>query len=86
MNIGILAVDSNYPNLALMKISSYHKARGDNVGCQHFPADGLCIMATLPDNCGIFGMPECVCSVKSFFESVEAGNDISPREFKSMSI
>lgn len=27
MNIGILAVDSNYPNLALMKISSYHKAR-----------------------------------------------------------
>lgn len=31
MNIGLLAVDSNYPNLALMKISSYHKARGDNV-------------------------------------------------------
>ncbi len=31
MNIGILAVDSNYPNLALMKISNYHKARGDNV-------------------------------------------------------
>lgn len=31
MNIGILAVDSNYPNIALMKISSYHKARGDNV-------------------------------------------------------
>lgn len=31
MNIGLLAVDSSYPNLALMKISSYHKARGDNV-------------------------------------------------------
>ena len=31
MNIGILAVDSNYPNLALMKISAYHKAKGDNV-------------------------------------------------------
>lgn len=31
MNIGLLAVDSNYPNLALMKISSYHKALGDNV-------------------------------------------------------
>lgn len=31
MNIGILAVDSNYPNLALMKISSYHKVMGDNV-------------------------------------------------------
>lgn len=28
MNIGILAVDSNFPNLALMKISAYHKARG----------------------------------------------------------
>lgn len=58
----------------------------DNVGCQHFPADGLCIMATLPDNCGVFGMPECVCPIKSFFEFVEAGNAISPREFKSMSI
>lgn len=58
----------------------------DNVGCQHFPADGLCLLATLPDNCGIFGLPECVCPVKSFFESVEAGNIISPREFKSMSI
>lgn len=31
MNIGILAVDSTYPNLALMKISSWHKSLGDNV-------------------------------------------------------
>lgn len=31
MNIGLLAVDSTYPNLALMKISAYHKARGDKV-------------------------------------------------------
>lgn len=31
MNIGILAVDSNYPNLALMKISSYHKLQKDQV-------------------------------------------------------
>lgn len=31
MNIGLLAVDSSYPNLALMKISSYHKANGDVV-------------------------------------------------------
>ena len=31
MNIGLLAVDSRYPNLALMKISSYHKAQGDRV-------------------------------------------------------
>lgn len=31
MNIGLLAVDSHYPNLALMKISEYHKSRGDKV-------------------------------------------------------
>lgn len=31
MNIGLLAVDSKYPNLALMKISSYHRAEGDSV-------------------------------------------------------
>ena len=31
MNIGLLDVDShNFPNLALMKISSYHKAKGDH--------------------------------------------------------
>lgn len=32
MNIGLIDVDGhNYPNIALMKISAYHKARGDNV-------------------------------------------------------
>ena len=32
MNIGLIDVDShNFPNLALMKISSYHKAKGDSV-------------------------------------------------------
>mgnify|MGYP000327645548 FL=1 len=31
MNIGILSVDSNYPNLALMKIGAYHKKQGDSV-------------------------------------------------------
>ena len=31
MNIGLIAVDSNFPNLALMKISAYHKSVGDNV-------------------------------------------------------
>ena len=32
MNIGLIDVDShNFPNLALMKISAYHKARGDSV-------------------------------------------------------
>lgn len=31
MKIGIIAVDSKYPNLALMKISAYHKQLGDQV-------------------------------------------------------
>lgn len=31
MRVGLLAVDSNYPNLALMKIAAYHKAQGDCV-------------------------------------------------------
>ena len=35
--IGLIDVDShNFPNLALMKISAYHKAKGDNVEW-HFP-------------------------------------------------
>lgn len=32
MKIGLLDIDGhNFPNLALMKISSYHKSRGDIV-------------------------------------------------------
>lgn len=31
MKIGLLSVDSDYPNLALMKISRYHKSIGDSV-------------------------------------------------------
>ena len=31
MKIGLIAVDSNHPNLALMKISSWHKTQGDYV-------------------------------------------------------
>lgn len=31
MNIGIVAVDSKIPNLALMKLSTWHKAQGDSV-------------------------------------------------------
>lgn len=32
MNIGLLAVDSRYPNLALMKISSYQQGTGRSCG------------------------------------------------------
>ena len=32
MNIGLYDVDShNFPNLVLMKLSAWHKSRGDNV-------------------------------------------------------
>jgi len=31
MRVGLIDVDSKMPNLALMKISAYHKARGDSV-------------------------------------------------------
>lgn len=31
MKVGLIAVDSYYPNLALMKISQYHKNKGDTV-------------------------------------------------------
>ena len=31
MNISLIPVDSQYPNLALMKISAFHKAKGDTV-------------------------------------------------------
>ena len=31
MNIGLIAVDSTYPNLALMKLSAWHKSQGDAV-------------------------------------------------------
>lgn len=32
MNVGLIDVDGhNYPNLALMKISAYHKSHGDSV-------------------------------------------------------
>ena len=41
MNIGLIDVDGhNFPNLALMRISAYHKSRGDNVewwwGMSHY--------------------------------------------------
>lgn len=36
MKIGLIDCDhTGYPNLALMKISSYHKANNDEVDCIH---------------------------------------------------
>lgn len=39
MKIGLIQVDGKYPNLALMKLSAYHKAQGDSVS-MYRPIDG----------------------------------------------
>ena len=36
MNIGLIAVDSEHPNLALMKISAWHKSQNDSVKCKEY--------------------------------------------------
>lgn len=39
MNVGLYDLDShNFPNLALMKISAWHKSQGDNVEMINFSA------------------------------------------------
>lgn len=58
----------------------------DHVSCQRMPSDGLCILATLPEGCEVYGMPECVCPVDVFFSAVKFGNSISPEVFKEISI
>lgn len=38
MRIGLIDVDGHkYPNLALMKLSAWHKAQGDDVGMVNLP-------------------------------------------------
>jgi hypothetical protein len=41
MNIGLYNVDSSLPNLALMKISAYHKAKGDQVSWCGTPIEAM---------------------------------------------
>lgn len=50
MQIGLIDVDSKIPNLALMKISAYHKAKGDTVK-MYDP---------------LFDIPDMVCASKIF--------------------
>lgn len=62
MKIGLIDVDShNYPNLALMKISSYHKAMGDTVewwwGWEHYD---IVYMSKVFDNTYSPDIPEPV--------------------------
>lgn len=39
MRIGLIQVDGKMPNLALMKLSAYHKARGDQVFFNDLPSE-----------------------------------------------
>jgi len=62
MNIGLIDVDkTSFPNLALMKISAYHKARGDRVewwnGLLHYDR---VYMAKVFDDTYSQGMPYCI--------------------------
>jgi radical SAM superfamily enzyme YgiQ (UPF0313 family) len=55
MKIGLIDVDShNFPNLALMKISSYHKTKGDTVEWANFNNYDIVyqskVFANTPDN------------------------------------
>ena len=58
----------------------------DKVSCEYLPADGLCILATIPDDCNTSGMPECVCPADVFFSSVKSKEAITAQEFKAISI
>lgn len=93
MNISKLLKDAddayiNYRHRceALAKEAQKYIEWDDRVSCEHLPADGLCILATVPDDCNIGGMPECVCPAEVFFSSVKSKKMISPQEFKAVSI
>lgn len=58
----------------------------DFVSCEYVPGTGLSILATVPNDCNISGIPECVCPVRSFFSSVKSRKKITPQEFKEISI
>lgn len=58
----------------------------DSVSCEYVPGAGLSILATTPNNCGISGMPECVCPANSFFSFVKSKETITPQEFKEISV
>lgn len=71
---------------SLAKEAQKHIDWDDKVSCEHLPADGLCILATIPDDCNTSGMPECVCPAEVFFSSVKSKKMIAPQEFKVISI
>lgn len=54
----------------------------DSVSCKYVPGTGLSILATIPNNCGISGMPECVCPANSFFPFVESKDTLLHKNLK----
>lgn len=79
-------INYRYKCEALAKKAQQYIDWDDSVSCEHLPADGLCILATMSDDCGIYGMPECVCPADLFFSYVELKEAITPQEFKAISI
>ena len=71
---------------ALAKEAQRYIDWDDEVSCEYLPADGLCILATIPDDCNIGGMPESVCPAGVFFSFVKSQRMISPQEFQAISI
>ena len=78
MNISLIPVDSQYPNLALMKISAWHKAQGDTVewykrirfGCDTPAQIAECERAiSLLDKYGYRGEYFLYCILMDFEES-----------------
>lgn len=50
MRIGLFDVDShNFPNLPLMKLSAWHKSRGDTVNVSGLDERDVAILAELAD-------------------------------------
>ena len=66
MRISLIDIDSKIPNLALMKISAYHKQKGDTVGLDLDDPDQVyisCIFSkNKPEAIGISKM--CFCPVQ----------------------
>jgi len=50
MRVSLVQIDGKYPNLALMKLSSYHKAQGDKVGLNLGNPDKIYISCIFSQN------------------------------------
>ncbi len=84
MDIGLYDVDShNFPNLALMKISAYHKSKGDNVEwwCPIFHYDKLYVSKIFGDEYSTispmaFNADEIIFGGTGFAITIENGKEV----------